>query len=239
MCVSPAVSIPGQIPSSNGIVLCLLTRRPKIALSPDSAIHTCYIILLPLPCRRRGILRSEMHPQDNIKAPRKKDGTNHRETLTSDMSTSSIAFSCNKTPSGPYATSTSKAKQRASLISRLKIAGSASHSHSRSPSISSLAVTEASSCRSSLEFSPASSFFDRQDSGAKSILLRGGRMLRRQGSKFNLPLFLQEDEIQRHNMEVSETCQRPQQSQKKTMGLQSKPAHPLIRSSALKFVVQT
>lgn len=47
-------------------------------------------------------------------------------------------------------------------------------------------------------------------------------MLKRQGSKFSLASFLLEEEPKNSNMEVSETCQRPQQSQKKSKGVSSK-----------------
>ena len=47
-------------------------------------------------------------------------------------------------------------------------------------------------------------------------------MLKRHGSKFSLNSFVLEEESNKSNMEVSETCQRPQQSQKKSKATGSK-----------------
>ncbi|ERF73089.1 hypothetical protein EPUS_06550 [Endocarpon pusillum Z07020] len=107
-------------------------------------------------------------------------------------------------------------KQRNSLITRLRTASSASRPYSQPLSISLLAETETSSSRYSWGWRQDSTALrhDRPESAAKSILARGGRMLKRHGSKLNLTSYLLEEEPNNSNMEVSETCQRPQQSQR-------------------------
>lgn len=115
-------------------------------------------------------------------------------------------------------------KQRNSLITRLRTASSVSRPCSQSLSISSLAETDTFSSRYSCDRRQDSTALrhDRPESAAKSILARGGRMLKRHGSKLSLTSYLIEEEPSNSNMEVSETCQRPQQSQRKSKATESK-----------------
>lgn len=72
------------------------------------------------------------------------------------------------------------------------------------------------------------STYERPENAAKSMLSRGGRMLKRQGSKLNLGSFLAEEGIEEAAMEISETCRRPQLSQKRSKALGNKSFFPLF-----------
>jgi hypothetical protein len=157
----------------------------------------------------------------------------HTPAASKAMSTTT-GLNCHETP-WFYIAAATEAKQRTSLISRLKTVGPNSRPHSQSLSMLSLALTETSSRRSSCDWrqGPPLSPYERPENPAKSILSRGGRMLRRQGSKFNIGTFLAEEAIEEGRMEVSETCQRPQQSRKRSKGLGSTSIHPLTLSISL------
>jgi hypothetical protein len=149
----------------------------------------------------------------------------YRQTSTSPVHSSNTSVSCNETPPLLHTTSDTDTKPRISLISRLKTVGPASRPYSRSPSLSSISLTDTSSCRYSYDWrhhDPSLLPGGRPESAARAILSRGGRMLKRQGSKISLAAFFLEEEPKSSNMEVSETCQRPQQSQKKSKGISSK-----------------
>jgi hypothetical protein len=149
----------------------------------------------------------------------------YRQTSTSPVRSSITSASCNETPPLLHTTSDADARPRISLINRLKTVSPASRPYSRSPSLSSISLTDTSSCRYSYDWrqhDPSLLPGGRSESAAKAILSRGGRMLKRQGSKFSLAAFFLEEDPKASNMEVSETCQRPQQSQKKSKGMSSK-----------------
>lgn len=140
---------------------------------------------------------------------------------TSPTPASNTGSSCHETPQWLYMAPTAETKQRRSLVSRLKIV--VSISSSRSTSTSSVAAAEASSNRGSRDWtrSPTSSPLEQPESAAKIILARGSRILRRQGSKFSLGRFILDEETENTNIEISETCQRPQKSRKKSKDLDS------------------
>ncbi|KAF7514446.1 hypothetical protein GJ744_000216 [Endocarpon pusillum] len=141
----------------------------------------------------------------------------YQQTSTSPEPMPKMSFAGDDHPSRLQSMYITDPKQRNSLITRLRTASSASR-HSQPLSISSLAETDTSSCRYSCGWRQDSTALrhDRRESAAKSILARGGRMLKRHGSKLNLTSYLSEEEPNKSNMEVSETCQRPQQSQRKS-----------------------
>jgi hypothetical protein len=154
---------------------------------------------------------STMRPRHGINTLDERDDMEDADSLASPTSASNSGFSCNETPSW-YNSPVRGKRQRNSLLTRLRTVSTPSRSYSRSPSISSLAETESSSRRRSFEWhqSPNSPPSERQESSAKSMLSRGGRMLRRQGSKFALSSFMLDERSQHRSMEVSETCRRPQ-----------------------------
>ena len=133
----------------------------------------------------------------------------YQQTSTSLEPIPKMSLASNDHPSRLQSMSITHSKQRNSLISRLRTVSSVSRPYSQSLSISSLAGTDTSS-QYSYDW-----HYDRPERAAKLMLARGGRMLKRHGSKFNLASFLLE-EPHHNDMEVSETCQRPQQSQKKS-----------------------
>lgn len=147
----------------------------------------------------------------------------YHHTSTSPTPAPHNKFSSNEASSWFFIGPVQEVKQRTSLMSRLRTGGPPPHPYSRSPSISSVALPETSIRPPSRDWrhSQALSFYERPESAAKSILSRGGRMLRRHGSKLNLSTFFLEEEAENGNLEVSETFQRPQQSQKKARGLGS------------------
>jgi hypothetical protein len=166
-----------------------------------------------------------MHAQEGIKSYGERYNMSYRQTSTSPVRSSVTSASCNETPPLLHTTSDADARPRISLISRLKTVGPASRPYSRSPSLSSISLTDTSSCRYSYDWrqhDPSLLPGGRSESAARAILSRGGRMLKRQGSKFSLAAFFLEEDPKASNMEVSETCQRPQQSQKKSKGMSSK-----------------
>lgn len=152
-----------------------------------------------------------MHAQGGIKSYGKESNMNDQQTSTSPEPMPKMSLAGGDHSSPLQSMSITDSKQRNSLISRLKTVSSVSRPYSQSLSISSLARTNSTSSRYSYDWS-----HDRPENAAKLMLARGGRMLKRHGSKFNLASFLLEEEPHHSDMEVSETCQRPQQSQKKS-----------------------
>jgi hypothetical protein len=142
----------------------------------------------------------------------------------SQMSPSTGEISYFESSSWYHTGSTLEKKRRSLLLRRLKNGNGSSRPYSRSPSVSSPVGTEPPSRRGSQEWqrvgTPAP--YERPESSAKSILSRGGRMLRRHGSKFSLSSFILDEESEHSRLEVSETCQRPQQCPQKTKSLGSK-----------------
>ena len=107
--------------------------------------------------------------------------------------------------------------------SRSNTATSATSSY-QSPATS-MTSTDISSRRSSQDgrvpLNPAIPFHERPDSVAKSLLSRGSRILRRQGSKFSLASSLtldedEENERERYKVEVAELFQRGQKARSKS-----------------------
>ncbi len=147
-----------------------------------------------------------------------------RSTSISPMPASDTGVDGNETPSWFDLAPASRAKQRTSLMSRLKTGGPVSRPYERPSSVSSVVMSERSSRRASCDWRSGLplSPYERPESATKSLLSRGGRMLKRHGSKFSLSTFLLEEESDNGSMEVSETCQRPQQSQKEAKSSGSK-----------------
>ncbi len=171
-------------------------------------------------------LRSEMHAQEGIESYVKEYSMSYQQASPSTEPMPKMSLAGNDHPLPLQSIPITHSKQRNSLISRLRTVSSVSRPYSQSLSISSLAGTDTSS-QYSYDW-----HHDSPESAAKSILARGGRMLKRHGSKFNLASYLLE-EPHHSDMEVSETCQRPQQSQKKSKTTGSKLSriaakHPLI-----------
>lgn len=164
----------------------------------------------------------------------KKYDAEFRKSSTSPTPVFNTGFACHQTPPWLYLAPNAERKRRKSLVGRLKIVGSAA-SYPRSQSTFSLATAEASSTGDSSDgaSSPTSSSQGQPESAAKALLSRGSRILRRHGSSFSLNRFILGDDNVNGTIEISETCQRPQRSQKKPKSLGSELISSLAPRRAL------
>lgn len=127
--------------------------------------------------------------------------------LASPTRPSTAGFSCNETPSWLH-TQVREKSQRNSVFGRWRSYSNTPRSYPSSLNEDSESVSHQGSGEA--RYGPKSPSSDRPEGATKSILSRGGKMLRRHGSKFSLTSFILDEESERGSFEVSETCRRAQ-----------------------------